>query len=83
MAHQTQVSVLSQLHLQQAKVIKSKSDEIRHLLTLLEKQQAVLNKVQEQQGRVPEMPIPQHPISHIEELHRGEFNILPGMVNAR
>ena len=38
MAHQTQVSVLSQLHLCQAKEIKSQSDEIRHLSTLLEKQ---------------------------------------------
>ena len=31
MAHQTQVSVLSHLHLQQAKEIKSQSDEIRCL----------------------------------------------------
>ena len=38
MAHQTQVSVLSHLHLQQAKEIKSKSNEIRCLSTLLEKQ---------------------------------------------
>ena len=35
MAHQTQVLVLSHLHLQQAKEIKSQSDEIRHLSTLL------------------------------------------------
>ena len=38
MAHWTQVLVLSHLHLQQAKEIKSQSDEIRHLSTLLEKQ---------------------------------------------
>ena len=49
MANQTQVSVLSQLHIQQAEEIKSQSDEIRHLSTLLEKQQANLEKVQEQQ----------------------------------
>ena len=37
MAHRTQVSVLSHLHLQQAEEIKSQSEEIRHLSTLLEK----------------------------------------------
>ena len=83
MAHQTQVSVLSQLHLQQAEEIKSQSGEIRHLSTLLEKQQAILEKVQEQQSRIAEMPIPQNPTSCIEELQREAFNILPGLVNAR
>ena len=47
MAYWTQILVLSDLHLQQAKEIKSQSDEIRHLSTLLEKQQAILEKVQE------------------------------------
>ena len=37
MAHQTQVSVLSHSHLQQAKEIKSHSDETRCLSSLLEK----------------------------------------------
>ena len=37
MAHQTQVSVLSHLHLQQTKEIKSQSNEIRHPSNLLEK----------------------------------------------
>ena len=81
MAHQTQVSVLSHLHLQQAEEIKSKSNEIRHLSTLLEKQQAILERVQEQQSRMPEMPVP--PTNRIEELQREAFNILPGTVNAR
>ena len=81
MAHQTQVSVLSHLHLQQAKEIKSQFDEIRHLSTLLEKQQAILERVQEQQRRMPEIPIP--PTNRIEELQREAFNILPGTVNAR
>ena len=81
MAHQTQVSVLSHLHLQQAKEIKSQSEEIRHLSTLLEKQQAILEKVQEQQSRVPERSVP--PMNRIEELQREAFNILPGTVNAR
>ena len=81
MAHQTQVSVLSHLHLQQAKEIKSQSDEIRCLSTLLEKQQAILERVQEQQSRMPEIPVP--PMNRIEELQREAFNILPGTVNAR
>ena len=81
MAHWTQVSVLSHLHLQQAKEIKSQSNEIRHLSTLLEKQQAILERVQEQQSRMPEMPVPS--TNCIEELQREAFNILPGTVNAR
>ena len=81
MAHQTQVSVLSHLHLQQAKKIKSQSNEIRCLSTLLEKQQAILERVQEQQSRMPEMPVP--PTNRIEELQREAFNILPGTVNTR
>ena len=81
MVHRTQVSVLSQLHLQQAKEIKSQSVEIRHLSTLLGKQQVILERVQEQQSRVPEVPVP--PVNRIKELKREAFNILPGMVNAK
>ena len=81
MAHQTQVSVLSHLHLQQAEEIKSHSDEIRCLSTLLEKQQAILERVQEQQSRMPEIPVP--PMNRIEELEREAFHILTGTVNAR
>ena len=81
MAHQTQISALSQLHIQQAEEIKSQSDDIRHLSTLLEKQQAILEKVQEQQRRMPQIPVT--PMNRIEELQREAFNILPGMVNAR
>ena len=81
MAHRTQVSVLSQLHLQQAKEIKTQSEEIRQLSTLLEKQQAILERVQEQQSRVPEIPVP--PVDRIQELQREAFDILPGTVNAK
>ena len=70
MTHTTQVLVLSHLHLQQAKEIKSQSSEIRHLSTLLKKQQAILEIVQEQQSRVPEMPVPQHPPTCLEGLKR-------------
>ena len=45
MGHRTQVLVLSHLHLQQAEEIKSQSEEIRCLSTLLEKQQAILERV--------------------------------------
>ena len=81
MAHQTQVLFLSHLHLKQAKEIRSQSNEIRCLSTLLEKQQAILERVQEQQSRMPEIPVP--PTNRIEELQREAFNILPGTVNAR
>ena len=81
MAHWTQVLVLSHLHLQQAKEIKSQFNKIRCLSTLLEKQQAILERVQEQQSRMPEILVP--PINRIEELQREAFNILPGTVNAR
>ena len=52
-----------------------------NLSTLLEKQQAILERVKEQQSRVPERSVP--PRSRIEELQRKAFNILPGTVNAR
>ena len=81
MAHWTQVSVLSHLHLQQAEEIKSQSNEISCLSTLLEKQQAILERVQEQQRRMPEIPVP--PTNRKEELQREAFDILPGSVNAR
>ena len=80
-ANWKQLLVLSHLDLQQAEEIKSQSNEIRCLSTLLEKT-AGYPGVQDQQIRVPEMPIP-HPTSHIEELQREAFNILPGTVNAR
>ena len=81
MAHQIQVLVLSHLHLQQAEEIKSQSNEIRCLSTLLEKQQTILERVQEQQSQIPEIPVP--PINRMEELQTEAFNILPGTVNAR
>ena len=81
MAHRTQVLVLSQLHLQHAEEIKSQSEEIRQLSTLLEKQQAILERVQEQQSRVPEVPVP--PLTRLQELQREAFDILPATVNAK
>ena len=81
MAHRMQVLVLSHLHLQQAKEIKTQSEEIRWLSTLLEKQQAILERVQEQQSRVPEVPVP--PVDRLQELQREAFDILPGTVNAK
>ena len=83
MAHQTQVSVLSHLHLWQAKEIKAQSDEIKWLSTLLERQQAILEHVQKQQSSVCQIPHTQWPTSQLDELHKEAFNILPGTVNAR
>ena len=60
---------------------KSHSNEIRCLSTLLETQQAILERVQDQQSRMPEIPVP--PTNRIEELQREAFNILPGTVNVR
>ena len=46
----------------------------------MEKQQAILERVQEQQSRVPEVPVP--PVNRLKELQREAFDILPGTVNA-
>ena len=68
--HQTPVSVLSQLHLQQAEEVKVQLVEIKHLSPLLKRQQSILEKVQESQSLVPEMLHPQQLTSHLEELQR-------------
>ena len=47
----------------------------------MEKQQAILKKVQGQQRRMPEVSVP--PVSRIKELQREALDILPGTVNAR
>ena len=47
----------------------------------MEKQQAILERVQEQQSRVPEVPVP--PVNRLQELQREAFDILPGTVNAK
>ena len=47
----------------------------------MEKQQAIPERVQEQQSRVPEIPVP--PVDRIQELQREAFDILPGTVNAK
>ena len=49
MAHWTQVSVLSHLHLRHAEKIRAQSNAIIRLSTLLEKQQTLLEQVQENQ----------------------------------
>ena len=45
MAHKEQVSVLSQIHLQQAEEVKAQSQEIWHLLALVEKQQKAIKQL--------------------------------------
>ena len=71
--------VLSQLHLRQAEEIKVQSKEIKHLLTLLERQQTILKNVQEKQSSITEMPHPQHLPAWLEELQKEEFEILPAL----
>ena len=85
MAHRTQVSVLSHLHLRQAEEIKAQSDEIKRLSTLLEKQQTLLEQVQEkqQQRSVSSVQRVQPSTSQLDELQQEAFEILLGMVNVR
>ena len=85
MAHRTQVSVLSHLHLRQAEEIRAQSDEIRRLSTLLEKQQTLLEQVQENQKQV-NVSVAQRaqpPTSRLSELQQEAFQYLPGTVNIR
>ena len=85
MAHRTQVSVLSHLHLRQAEEIRAQSDEINRLSTLLEKQQTLLEQVQESQKQhnASVAQRVQPPTSRLSELQQEAFQYLPGMVNAR
>ena len=79
----TQVLVLLQLHLQQVKEIKLQYEEISHLSTLLERQQIIQEKVQEQQSSICQMLHTQPLPTRLEELHIEAFGILCGTVNAR
>ena len=85
MAHWTQVSVLSHLHLRQAEEIRAQSDEIKRLSTLLEKQQTLLEQVQEnqKQSSVSLAQRAQPPTSRLSELQQEAFQYLPGTVNVR
>ena len=85
MAHQTQVSVLSHLHLRQAEEIRAQSGEIKRLSTLLEKQQTLLEQVQESQKQQSASVAQraQPPTSRLSELQQEAFQYLPGTVNVR
>ena len=85
MVHQTQVSVLCHLHLRQAEDIWAQSDEIKRLSTLLEKQQTLLEQVQESQKQqnVSVAQKVQPPTSRLSELQQEAFQYLPGTVNVR
>ena len=85
MAHRTQVSVLSHLHLRQAEEIRAQSDEIKRLSTLLEKQQTLLEQVQENQKQhsASVAQRAQPPTSRLSELQQEAFQHLPGTVNVR
>ena len=49
--------------------------------TLLERQQTILEQVQEQQSSVSQVPRIQPTTPWLDELQREAFNILPGTVN--
>ena len=85
MAHRTQVSVLSHLHLRQAEEIRAQSDEIKRLSTLLKEQQTLLEQVQETQKQVSASVAQkaQPPRSRLSELQEEVFQYLPGTVNVR
>ena len=85
MEHQTQVSVLSHLHLRQAEEIQAQSNEIKRLSTLLKQQQTLLEQVQENQKQVNVSVAhsAQPPTSRLSELQQEAFQYLPGTVNAR
>ena len=85
MAHRTQVSVLSHLHLRQAEEIRAQSKEIKRLSTLLKEQQTLLEQVQENQKQVSASVAQkaQPPTSRLSELQQEVFQYLPGTVNAR
>ena len=85
MAHRTQVSVLSHLHLRQAEEIRVQSNEIKRLSTLLEKQQTLLEQVQESQKQQSASVAQraQPPTSRLSELQQEAFQYLPGTVNVR
>ena len=85
MAHQMQVSVLLHLHLRQAEEIKVHSNEIKRLSTLLEKQQTLLEQVQEKQqhSSVSSVQRAQPSTSQLNELQQETFAILLGTVNVR
>ena len=85
MAHWMQVSVLSHLYLWWAEEIKAQSNEIKRLSILLERQQTLLEQVQEQQQQssVSQVLRVQPPTSWLNELQQEAFEILPGAVNVR
>ena len=85
MAHRTQVSVLSHLHLRQAEEIRAQSDEIKRLSTLLKEQQTLLEQVQENQKQVSASVAQkaQPPRSRLSELKEEVFQYLPGTVSVR
>ena len=85
MAHRTQVSVLSHLHLRQAEEIRAQSGEIKRLSTLLKEQQTLLEQVQETQKQVSASVAQkaQPPRSRLSELQQEAFQYLPGTVNVR
>ena len=87
MTHCKQVSVLSHLYLQQVENVKAQSQEICHLLALVEEQHVAIKKLSELSS--PQSP-PRTPgastscsESWLDVMWEEMFNLIPGMVNTR
>ena len=85
MTHHEQVSVLSCMHLQQVEEVKVQSQEIRHLLALVEEQQEAIKEL-------TKLASPQSPPrtlrastscseSRLDVMQEEIFNLIPGTVN--
>ena len=82
MAQWEQVSVLSQMHLQQAEEVKAQSQEIRQLSALVEKEQKAIENLTSPYSP-PREPraVPSCSETQLDAMREEVFNLVPGMVN--
>ena len=83
-AHQDQVSVLSHMHLQLAEEVRAQSQEIWHLLALVEKQQEAIKCLSSPKSPTRELrTISSHSGSWLDIMMNKICNLIPGTVNTR
>ena len=82
MTHQEQVSVLSQMHLQQMEEVKVQSQEIWHLSALVEQQQEAIKQLASPKSPTRE-PRAMTPHSWLDIMREEIFKLMPGMVTTR
>ena len=84
MTHQEQVSVFSQIYLQQVEEVKAQSQEIWHLLTLVKQQEEAIKQLASHKSPTGEpRAMTPHSESQLDIVRNGVFNLIPGMVNTR